>query len=420
MPTPVSALIHAATLVTAGVYLMLRSSPILEYGSTALIVITWVGALTAFFAATTGLVQSDLKRVIAYSTCSQLGYMFIAVGLSQYNVALLHLVGHAFFKALLFLAAGAVIHGISDQQDIRRLGGLISFIPFTYTAILIGSLSLMAIPWLTGFYSKDLILELASGRSIASGTLAYWIGTIAAACTAFYSFRLVSLVFFGMPNAPRESYLHAHDAPILILIPLFILSILAISFGYIAKDLWVGIGTDYLMTALYQHPSHNALVEAEFALNLNIKLFPLIVTIISAMFAIYMYHVIPSGNFARNGIGLFLYQFLIGKWFFDVIIGGFIIKPFLKISHIISKVLDRGVIEFVGPFGLSKGLTNTARLITRYDTGLVTSYAVYMVLGILVLVLYAYSNLVLGVGEDSGLILIILSSLALLPRIRRI
>ncbi|KAI9708689.1 MAG: NADH dehydrogenase subunit 5 [Candelaria pacifica] len=420
-PTPVSALIHAATLVTAGVYLMLRSSPLLEYGPTALVVITWVGALTAFFAATTGLVQSDLKRVIAYSTCSQLGYMFIAVGLSQYNVALLHLVGHAFFKALLFLAAGAVIHGMADQQDLRRLGGLVGFMPLTYTAILVGSLSLMALPWLTGFYSKDLVLELASGRYVASGTLAYWLGTLAAGCTAFYSFRLVSLAFFGVPNAPRGDYLHAHDAPMLIVVPLVLLSTLAIGFGYVAKDLWVGPGTDFLSTALFQHPSHVALVEAEFALPLGLKLLPAIVSIGGASLAVYIYHVIPgfSVNVSRSGVGLFLYRFLVGKWLFDVVVVGLVIKPALALGHVISKVLDRGVIELVGPFGLTTGLTSTARLIARYDSGLVTSYALYMVLGILVLILYAFAPIVLGnfdAGEDYGLLLVFLTSLMLLPR----
>lgn len=172
-PTPVSALIHAATLVTAGVYLLLRSSPLIEYGPTALIIITFVGALTAFFAASTGLLQNDIKRVIAYSTCSQIGYLFMACGLSQYNTAIFHLVNHAFFKALLFLAAGAVLHATYDQQDQRYLGGLIGFLPFTYVSILIGSLSLMAIPFMTGFYSKDLILEQAYGSYDFSGHIAY-------------------------------------------------------------------------------------------------------------------------------------------------------------------------------------------------------------------------------------------------------
>ena len=187
LPTPVSALIHAATMVTAGVYLLLRSSPILEYGSTPLILITWVGALTAFFAATTGLLQNDLKRVIAYSTCSQLGYMVFACGLSNYSIGIFHLVNHAFFKALLFLSAGAVIHALNDEQDMRKMGGLVNLLPFTYTMILIGSLSLMALPFLTGFYSKDLILEVAFGQYLFTGNVAYWLGTISAVFTAFYS-----------------------------------------------------------------------------------------------------------------------------------------------------------------------------------------------------------------------------------------
>ncbi|KAH7917288.1 NADH dehydrogenase subunit 5, partial [Leucogyrophana mollusca] len=207
-PTPVSALLHAATLVTAGLYLLVRSSPILEYSSTALLVITLVGATTAFFAATCGLVQNDLKRIIAFSTISQLGYMVMAVGLSQYNVALMHVVNHAFFKALLFLGAGAVIHSFADEQDVRKMGGLINFLPFTYTAMLVGSLSLLATPWLTGFYSKDLIIELAYGQYSFTGMYAYILGSLTAGLTAFYSFRLISLVFLTVPNGIRKVYLN--------------------------------------------------------------------------------------------------------------------------------------------------------------------------------------------------------------------
>jgi NADH-ubiquinone oxidoreductase chain 5 len=232
-PTPVSALIHAATLVTAGVYLLLRSSPILEYAPTALVRITLCGAFTAFFAATIGLVQNDLKRVIAYSTCSQIGYLFIAVGLSQYNVALFHLVNHAYFKGLLFLARGGVLHSISDQQDLRRLGGLVTFLPLTYVAMLIGSLSLIAFPFLTGFYSKDLILELRYAQFSFTGTVAYVLGTLTAGMTAFYSFRLLSLTFFATRNATKKEYQNTHEQPVSVAIPLVILSIRAIFFGYI-------------------------------------------------------------------------------------------------------------------------------------------------------------------------------------------
>lgn len=342
--------------------------------------------------------------------------------LSQYNVALLHLVGHAFFKALLFLAAGAVIHGMSDVQDLRRLGGLVGFMPLTYTAILVGSMSLMALPWLTGFYSKDLLLELAYGRYIASGTLAYWAGTLAAACTAFYSFRLIALAFFSTPSAQRESYLHAHDAPLLVAVPLFILSILAIGFGYVAKDLWVGPGTDFLSTALFQHPGNVALVEAEFALSLGIKLLPAILSILGGALAMYLYHVIPAYpvGLTRSGFVTIIYRFLVGKWLFDVIVVNVVIKPALWVGHIVSKVLDRGVIELVGPFGLTTVFTSTARSVARYDTGIVTSYALYMVLGLLALILYAFAPLWTFSGDDHGLLFVYLCALCLLPRPREI
>jgi NADH-ubiquinone oxidoreductase chain 5 len=211
-PTPVSALLHAATLVTAGVYLLLRNSPILEFTPTVLLVITITGATTAIYGATSGLFQNDLKRIIAMSTISQLGYMFMAIGLSQYNVALFHTVNHSFFKCLLFLCAGAVLHSFNDEQDIRKMGGLIKFMPFIYSVMLIGTLSLMALPFLTGFYSKDLILELAYSKYSFSGLYAYILGSITAGVTAFYSFRLISLVFLQEANGQQQSYLNAHEA----------------------------------------------------------------------------------------------------------------------------------------------------------------------------------------------------------------
>jgi NADH-ubiquinone oxidoreductase chain 5 len=293
-PTPVSALLHAATLVTAGVYLLLRSSPILEYSPTALMVILWVGAITSFFAASTGLLQNDLKRIIAFSTISQLGYMFMSIGLSQYNVALFHMVNHAFFKALLFLSAGAVIHAMADQQDVRKLGGLINFLPFTYTAILIGSLSLMALPWLTGFYSKDLIIELAYAQYQFSGQAAYWLGTLTAILTAFYSFRLISLVFLTYPNAPKSDYLHSHEAGLAVVIPLLVLSLFSIFFGFIFSDLFVGLGTDFFANSLFIHPDHVTLVEAEFSLPLTFKLLPTVGSVFAAITAVFLYNKTPN------------------------------------------------------------------------------------------------------------------------------
>ena len=224
-PTPVSALIHAATLVTAGVFLIIRCSSIFENAPSVLFLVTLVGAFTSFFASSVGLVQNDFKRVIAYSTCSQLGYMIFAAGLSNYSVALFHLANHAIFKALLFLSAGCVIHGLLDEQDLRKMGGLLKVFPLTYTSILIGSLALMGFPFLTGFYSKDVILELAFGAYSTTGNFAYFLGCCAAFCTAFYSFRLLFLAFFNEPNSFKVYIQGAHEAPFRMSFPLIILGL---------------------------------------------------------------------------------------------------------------------------------------------------------------------------------------------------
>jgi NADH-ubiquinone oxidoreductase chain 5 len=402
-PTPVSALIHAATLVTAGVYLLLRSSPLLEYAPTTLVVITWVGALTAFFAATTGLLQNDIKRVIAYSTCSQMGYLFMAVGLSQYNVALFHLVNHAFFKALLFLAAGGVLHSMQDQQDLRKLGGLINFLPFTYTAILVGSLSLMAFPFLTGFFSKDLILELAYGQYEFSGNAAYWLGTITAMITAFYSFRLISMTFLTYPNAPKGDYEHTHEQPLIVVIPYVILSLLAIFFGYIAKDLFVGPGSDFLSSALFIHPSHITLIEAEFGLPLFYKLLPAVGSFLGALTALLLYHRLPefTVNLTQGKAGYAMYKFFNGKYFFDVIYNHYIINKALELGLVTSKVLDRGLVEKMGPFGLTQSFYNTSRQVATLDTGIVTSYALYIILGFISLTLLLFVPVITGTTGDN-------------------
>lgn len=415
-PTPVSALIHAATLVTAGVYLLLRSSPLIEYGPTTLIVITWVGALTAFFAASTGLLQNDLKRVIAYSTCSQIGYLFIACGLSQYNVALFHLVNHAFFKALLFLAAGAVLHATYDQQDQRKLGGLIGFLPFTYTSILIGSLSLMALPWITGFYSKDLILEVAYGQFEFSGQIAYWFGTISACLTAFYSLRLISLTFLTYPNASKSVYENTHDAPNIVIIPLIILSVLAIFFGYVAKDMFVGIGSDFLSNSLFIHPSHISLIEAENIPLFN-KILPAILSVSGASLALYLYHKIPNLliNITNNKFGINLYKFFNSKYYIDVIYNQYIIYGGLKIGYIFNKILDRGIIEIVGPYGLSNSLITGSYNITKLDTGNLTSYALYIILGVISFSFILFAPILFNIYIDIRLIIILIITLIILP-----
>ena len=416
-PTPVSALLHAATLVTAGIYLLLRSSPILEFSSTALLIITLIGATTAFFAATSGLVQNDLKRIIAFSTISQLGYMVMAVGLSQYNVALMHTVNHAFFKALLFLGAGAVIHSFADQQDIRKMGGLIKFLPFTYSVMLVGSLSLLATPFLTGFYSKDLILELAFGQYTFSGFYAYILGTITAGITAFYSFRLISLVFLTVPNGPKFNYLHSHESNLAIIIPLFILALFSILFGFVFSDLFVGVGSDFFGNSLFIHPNNISIIEAEFSLNLIIKLLPVILSLIGSVLAIYLYHNNPEfiNQLTDNSISRKIYGFLNGKYYFDVIYNHYFISKGLLLGYTISKELDRGAIEFLGPYGLSTAFTNTGNNIAKLDTGIVTTYALYITLGLLSLLFVVFAPILIDVSmlSEFRLVIIYLASIIL-------
>ena len=390
-----------------------------------LLVITIIGASTAFFAATCGLVQNDLKRIIAFSTISQLGYMMLAIGLSQYNVALMHTVNHAFFKALLFLGAGAVIHSFGDQQDIRKMGGLIKLLPFTYLVMLVGTLSLLATPFLSGFYSKDLILELAFGKYSFSGLYAYILGSITAGLTAFYSFRLISLVFFSTPNGNKVSYLKAHEANLAVILPLLILAIFSIFFGYIFSDLFVGIGSDYFGNSIFIHPNNIALVEAEFSLNPFIKLLPAILSFLGSALAIYLYNFNPmifsslfyftssllskdaypsdskskleviSNNVNKNNI-VKLYSFLNGKYYFDVIYNQYFVNNGLNLGYTISKEIDRGVIEFLGPFGFSNSLYNTAKNLAKLDTGIITTYALYITLSLIALLILIFTPLILN------------------------
>ena len=417
-PTPVSALIHAATLVTAGLYLLVRSSAILEYSSTALLVITLVGASTAFFAATCGLIQNDLKRIIAFSTISQLGYMVMAVGLSQYNTALMHVVNHAFFKALLFLGAGAVIHSFADQQDVRKMGGLINFLPFTYTAMLVGSLSLLATPWLTGFYSKDLIIELAYAQYSFSGTYAFILGSLTAGITAFYSFRLISLVFLTVPNGPKNSYINSHEANFAVVLPLFILALFSILFGYFASDIFVGVGSDFFANSIFIHPNNISIIEAEFSLPLIIKLLPALLSLIGALLAIFLYHFNTKFllDLTNNLLGREIYTFLNGKYLFDVLYNKYLIINGAKLGYIISKVLDRGLIENIGPYGLENNLTETSKNISSLDNGSITTYSLYIALGAISSLFIVFTPIILKTNyfNEMRLVIIYIASLSLM------
>jgi NADH-ubiquinone oxidoreductase chain 5 len=353
-PTPVSALIHAATIVTAGVFLLGRCSPLLEYASGALCVIVIVGGLTAFFAATTGLVQNDIKRVIAYSTCSQLGYIIFVCGLSQYNVGVFHLTNHAFFKALLFLGAGSVIHGLSDEQDIRKIGGLRRLLPFTGAMITIGSLSLIGIPFLTGFYSKDAILEVSYASYTNVSHFAYYLGSLGAFFTSFYSIRLIYLCFLSGPNGYRSITEKAHESLSSISIPLGILAIPSIFLGYIFKDLFIGLGTPFWSSAIFILPLNS--LDHEF-LSSSIKLFPLKFSLCGGVLALSTY-IFISRNLVQLKLsfgGVKLYTFLNRKWFFDKVYNEFISQFMMSMSYIVTyKSLDRGLIENCGPLGLSK------------------------------------------------------------------
>jgi len=285
-PTPVSALIHAATMVTAGVFLITRCSFLFEFSTLSLNIVMFVGSATAFFASTTGLFQNDMKKVIAYSTCSQLGYMIFACGLSGYEVGVFHLSNHAFFKALLFLGAGSVIHAVADEQDMRKMGGLKNLLPFSYSIMLIGSLALIGFPFLAGFYSKDTILEVAYAKYTVWGHFCYYLGTFAAFFTAFYSTRLLFLVFLSEPNGHRVSILNAHEGSWRMTLPLFLLAILSISVGFLTKEMFIGFGTNFWNGAIFILPENYVMSDIEF-INLFNKQLPLIFTLSGSFFSLF-------------------------------------------------------------------------------------------------------------------------------------
>jgi NADH-ubiquinone oxidoreductase chain 5 len=404
-PTPVSALIHAATLVTAGIYLLLRSSWLLEYSPLSLVIIVLVGSITAFFAATSGLVQNDIKRIVAFSTISQLGYMVAAIGLSQYNVALFHLVNHAFFKALLFLSAGQIIHSMMDEQDVRKLGGLINFLPLTYSIMVIGSLSLLATPFLTGFYSKDLIIELAFSKYSYSGTFAYYLLAITAGLTAFYSFRLIMLTFLTIPNGSKIKYLNIHESSLIVIISLFTLAIFSIFFGFLFSDLFIGLGNNTFNSSLFIHPNNIFLIEAEFSLPLIIKLLPALLSLLGACLALYFYQNKPNLllELTEFKLGKNIYIFFNGKYFFDIIYNFFIIRKSLLFGYNITNILEKGVFEIIGPYGISNVLFNTGKIISKLDTGIVTSYALYIVLGLISLIFIIFFPIFFNILDYNSL-----------------
>jgi NADH-ubiquinone oxidoreductase chain 5 len=390
-PTPVSALIHAATMVTAGVYLLMRSSPLIEYSSTVLMLCLWLGAITTVFSSLIGLFQQDIKKVIAYSTMSQLGMMVIAVGLSSYNIALFHLVNHAFYKALLFLGAGAVIHAVADNQDFRRYGGLRPFLPLTYSVMLIASLSLVAFPFMTGFYSKDFILESAYGQYYFSSTVVYIIATIGAMFTTLYSVKVLYLTFLTNPNGPLINYKQAHEGDIFMSLPLIILAVFSIFFGFITKDMFIGLGSGFFAdNALFIHPCHEIMLDTEFGVPTIFKLLPLIFTIslsvISIVLSEYLSTVLIYFKLSRIGYNIF--SFFNQRFLIELFYNKFITGIILKLGGQTTKVIDKGSIEYIGPHGLEKGLLNISNNIAKLNTGIITSYALYILVGLIFYILF--------------------------------
>lgn len=413
-PTPVSALIHAATRVTAGVFLLARCSPLLEFAPTALAVITVVGACTAFVAATTGLVQNDLKRVIAYSTCSQLGYRVFAAGLSAYGVAVFHLANHALFKALLFLSAGSVIHARADEQDRRRRGGLVRVLPLTYAGRFIGSVALRGFPFLAGFYSKDVILEVAYASYGSAGHFAYGLGTAAAFCTAFYSRRLLYLTFLAEPNGFRRVREGAHDAPRPRAIPLRVLRVGSLVIGWLTRDGRIGLGTPRWQQALFTHPDRLLVSDAEWLPALP-KLLPRTAARSGAGGAYRLYRFYPTQlvQTKRSERGRLGYRFLNRKWLFDKVINENIAQAARDVGFRRTyRDLDRGLLERLGPEGISGALRKRSQVVGSLHSGKLYHYGLVRVVGAGAALLRTAGSELVAPRVDGRLAVLLLGALA--------
>ena len=384
-PTPVSALIHAATMVTAGVFLVARMSPVFEYAPTALAIVTVVGASTALFAATIGCVQNDIKRIIAYSTCSQLGYMFFAAGVGAYQGAIFHLFTHAFFKALLFLSAGAVIHAMSDEQDIRKMGGIWKKIPVTYAVMWIGSLALAGVPYFAGYYSKDFVLEAAYAAHSGVGMYAFICGLLAAFLTAFYSWRLLILTFHGAPRADRHTMEHVHESPLVMLVPLLLLAVGAVFAGAVFAPSFIGHHWEEFWNGAIVNAPGNEIMHHVHEVPGWVPLAPTIVGLGGIALAYVMYMFAPSlpGALARAFPGV--HRFLLKKWYFDELYDAIFVRPAQALARGFWKIGDVRIIDGV-PNGLAASVAGAARQAVALQTGRVASYAFTMIVGLVVLV----------------------------------
>ncbi|MDR7027161.1 NADH-quinone oxidoreductase subunit L [Rhizobium rosettiformans] len=391
-PTPVSALIHAATMVTAGVFLVARMSPIFELSPDALTIVTIVGAITAFFAATVGLVQNDIKRVIAYSTCSQLGYMFVALGVGAYGAAVFHLFTHAFFKALLFLGAGSVIHAVDGEQDMRYMGGLRKHIPYTFWAMTIGTLALtgVGIPGtiigFAGFFSKDAIIESAFASHSAVGGFAFTLLVVAALFTSFYSWRLAFMTFFGKPRASADVMHHVHESPMVMLLPLLLLGIGAVVAGVIFHDYFFGHHyAEFWKGALFTLPT-NTILEEYHEVPKWVKWSPFVAMALGFVTAWYMYIKNPSAPKKLAEQQWMLYQFLLNKWYFDELYDFLFVRSSKALGRFLWKKGDVATIDAYGPNGVASAVGGLTQKVVRLQSGYLYHYAFAMLIGIAALV----------------------------------
>ena len=381
-PTPVSALIHAATMVTAGVFLVARMSPIFEQAPDALAVVTVVGGMTAIFAATVGLVQNDIKRVIAYSTCSQLGYMFVALGVGAYGVGVFHLFTHAFFKALLFLGSGSVIHAMHHEQDMRKMGGLRRLIPVTYWMMVIGTLALTGFPLTAGYYSKDAVIEAAFAAHSGPAMFAFTMTVLAALLTSFYSWRLIFLTFHGAPRASLETMSHVHESPKVMILPLLILSVGALFAGLAFHGVFIGHEEKEFWREAIFRSEHNEIIHHMHEVPFWVVISPFVMMVLGFATSWLFYVRSPDlpGRLAKQQ--QLIYEFLLNKWYFDELYDLIFVRPAKWIGRFLWKTGDGKIIDGMGPDGISARVINVTNQVVRLQTGYVYHYAFAMLIGV--------------------------------------
>jgi NADH-quinone oxidoreductase subunit L len=396
-PTPVSALIHAATMVTAGVFMVCRLSPLFELAPVASQIVTLVGAATAFFAATIGLTQFDIKRVVAYSTCSQLGYMFFAAGVGAYSAAMFHLLTHAFFKALLFLGSGSVINCLHHEQDMRKMGGVREKAPQTFILMWVGTLALsgIGIPFLmgdglgfAGFYSKDAILEASFGAGSTVGFIAYWLGVVAAFMTAFYSTRLMFLTFYGKYRGDHHTWDHAHESPAVMLIPLYVLGAGALLAGLVAYPWFVGGDWEHFWDHSIAVQATEHILHRMHGVPLWSQLLPLVMGVSGIALSYFYYIALP--DLPARTVAMFpgLHKFFFNKWYFDELYEAVFVQPALAIGRMLWKKGDGTVIDGLGPDGIAARSRDMAGVLSRFQSGYLYHYAFVMLVGVAAAVTY--------------------------------